>query len=167
MFGGEEKKTIGEEMEEKRVIDSKAALLTDLGFDDSDDEDAVTEDAVTEDAVTEVAVTEVAVTEDAVTEVAVTEDAVTEVAVAEGKAMTQAEGEEKMLTELGQMGTNDDLEEEDEDVLELDAGMKVTVKEVDYYKTAAFGFEAVLFTFPDGDVVGSYHEETGDIVEIE
>ena len=167
LFGGEEKKTIGEEMEEKRVIDSKAALLTDLGFDDSDDEDAVTEDAVTEDAVTEVAVTEVAVTEDAVTEVAVTEDAVTEVAVAEGKAMTQAEGEEKMLTELGQMGTNDDLEEEDEDVLELDAGMKVTVKEVDYYKTAAFGFEAVLFTFPDGDVVGSYHEETGDIVEIE
>ena len=162
LFGGEEKKTIGEEMEEKRVIDSKAALLTDLGFDDSDDEDAVTEDAVTEDAVTEVAVTEVAVTEDAVTEVAVTEDAVTE-----GKAMTQAEGEVRMLTELDQMGTNDDLEEEDEDVLELDAGMKVTVKEVDYYKTAAFGFEAVLFTFPDGDVVGSYHEETGDIVEIE
>ena len=167
LFGGEEKKTIGEEMEEKRVIDSKAALLTDLGFDDSDAEDAVTEDAVTEDAVTEVAVTEVAVTEVAVTEDAVTEVAVTEDAVTEGKAMTQAEGEVRMLTELDQMGTNDDLEEEDEDVLELDEGMKVTIKEVDYYKTAAFGFEAVLFTFPDGDVVGSYHEETGDIVDID
>ena len=60
----------------------------------------------------------------------------------------------------------DELEEE-EDELELGEEMKVTIDEKDYFKAAAFGLPAVLFTYPGGDAVGALDEATGEIQELD
>ena len=56
--------------------------------------------------------------------------------------------------------------EDDEDV-ELDESKKVTIGEINYFKSPAYGLPAVLFSYPDGTVCGALDEETGEIQEID
>ena len=90
-----------------------------------------------------------------------TEKRVRERAVADKEEEATAEVEEVVLEE-------EELEEEEEDenVL-LGDEMKVTIDENDYYKTTAFGLPAVLFTYPNGVVVGALDEATGEIQELD
>ena len=87
---------------------------------------------------------------------------------AESKTSVSAELEEEEITMpaiSAEMDTSDDEEEEDE--LELTQDMKTTIGGTDYFKTPAFGLQAVLFSYPSGDTVGAYDEATGEIQEIE
>ena len=87
---------------------------------------------------------------------------------AESKTSVSAELEEEEITMpaiSAEMDTSDDEEEEDE--LELTQDMKTTIGGTDYFKTPAFGLQAVLFSYPSGETVGAYDEATGEIQEIE
>ena len=58
------------------------------------------------------------------------------------------------------------VDEPDEEP-QLSEEMKVTIAGTDYIMTAAFGYPAVLFSYPSGDPVGQYDEATGEIRTIE
>ena len=49
----------------------------------------------------------------------------------------------------------------------LTMSMKVTIGGNDFFKTSCFGLPSVLFSYPDGEVVGAYNESSGEIQEIE
>jgi hypothetical protein len=57
-------------------------------------------------------------------------------------------------------------EEEEEEGLSLDEEMKVQVDGVYYFKTTYGGIENMLFSYPEGEVVGQLNEE-GVIEEVE
>ena len=58
-------------------------------------------------------------------------------------------------------------EEEEEESITLSEEMIMTIEEVKYFKTSAFGLKAVLFAHPGGGVVGALDEATGAIQEID
>ena len=57
-------------------------------------------------------------------------------------------------------------EEEEEEDIHLLPEMRVTIDEVEYYKTRAFGLDNFLFSYPSGDEVGVYNESTGTIEDV-
>ena len=78
-------------------------------------------------------------------------------AAAAAKAKEEAELEEE---------EEEEEEEDDEDGVTLDDDMKVDIEGVCYFKTEYGGVENVLFSYPDGELVGALNEE-GEIVDLE
>lgn len=58
------------------------------------------------------------------------------------------------------------VEESEEEDIHLLPEMRVTIDEVEYYKTTAFGLENFLFSYPSGDEVGVYNESAGTIEDV-
>ena len=67
---------------------------------------------------------------------------------------------------LGNFEAELSASDDEDDVLTLDPSMVITHDEVQYFKTSAFGYPSVLFSFPEGETVGVLDEATGEIQEL-
>ena len=95
--------------------------------------------------------------------------AAAEAAKQEAAAKAAAEAELKAQQEAAAKAAAEDAEleeEEEEEELSLDDEMKVQVDGVYYFKTTYGGIENMLFSYPEGEVVGQLNEE-GVIEEVE
>ena len=69
-------------------------------------------------------------------------------------------------SEFGSDEKEDDLAETDEEQIELTDAQKVYIEGTAYYLSDYGETKNMLFTYPLGEVVGTYDEETGDIQEV-
>jgi hypothetical protein len=81
-------------------------------------------------------------------------------------AAEEAKQEAAIEAAVDRIVDEEEEEEEEEEGLSLDEEMKVQVDGVYYFKTTYGGIENMLFSYPEGEVVGQLNEE-GVIEEVE